>query len=203
MSGAPSDLRRALFSQLRHRSQSDDGSHRELTALLRDRGILQRTDQRPELRPDLGAANEAPEPIDVRQQDVLAHVGGEVVMADELRHALEHLAGGGDEGLAQVMHDGQRKAPVATDIFEDDLYFVGVLRADLVALENLTADRIHAHEENPTSLLAGSVDVEDVAAPARQFDGDLLALATLHEALESHADENVVGDFGPPSHDAR
>ncbi len=40
-------------------------------------------------------------------------------------------------------------------------------------------------------------------APAGKFDGDLRALATFHEALESHADENVVGDFGPRSHDAR
>ena len=38
---------------------------------------------------------------------------------------------------------------------------------------------------------------------ARQFDGDLLALAALHEALDPDAGENVVGDPGSWSHNAR
>ena len=38
---------------------------------------------------------------------------------------------------------------------------------------------------------------------ARPFDGDLLALAARHEALKPDVDENVVGDPGPWSHDAR
>ena len=84
-------------------------------------------------------------------------------MADELGGALEHLAGGRDQGLAKVMDDRQGTAPVATNIFQHVSYFCGVLRADSSALEHLAAYRVHADQQDPASLFTRSVDVKNMA----------------------------------------
>ena len=81
-----------------------------------DGEILKRPDERPEFRPGLGTAKKAAQPIFVSRKDILADIGREMVVADKLRHAFEHLAGGRDESATQVVDHGEGDAPGSAHI---------------------------------------------------------------------------------------
>ena len=86
-------------------------------------------------------------------------------MADELRHSGKDLGHRREQDLSEVVDGGERDAPLGTHPFEDGLCLRFALRADLPAVEHLAAHGVHADQQHPAPLLAGSVDMEDVAAP--------------------------------------
>jgi len=116
MSDAFGGLGLTFYTELLARSPSQDSAHHVLAVFRADGELLKRPDERPEFRPGLGMAKKAAQAVFVNRKDILADIGREVVVADKLRHALEHLADGRDESATQVVDDGEWDAPGSAHI---------------------------------------------------------------------------------------
>jgi hypothetical protein len=134
------------------------------TGLLANREFFQRSNQCPEIRPHLGPAEKLTQPIQVRGKDVLAYVSGQVIVAYELGYSWKGLGHCRDEGFTQIVYGGQRRTPVPAYILEDSQDFIVVLRADLTAFQDLTAERVDTQKKHLASSITSAVDMEDVAA---------------------------------------
>jgi len=160
-------LRGDLRLECLGRGALKNAAHHVLSEFLRNGELPQGAAQGAQARSDLRVAKETPEAVDVRREDVLADVGGEMVVADELGNSGEGFTGRNNEGLAQVMDDPERHTPVLPHTPQHLPDFLRAFGGDFPAFEHLFAERIETHKEHPTSLFARAIDVEDVPTSLR------------------------------------
>src|SRR2546421_7373808 len=68
-----------------------------------------------------------------------------------MRHLGKHSCGGGNEASPQIVHNGQGKPPVPTDLSQQVANLPIVFRADLAALQDLAAEGVHTDQKHARS----------------------------------------------------